>query len=301
MTEGDCFITNLAFNFTCILGMCRVKSIENNMKSIGHTSSLSYHIFYKAVDGFVQNLELDYSNCFSCTNCGVTPRYFVGDGKCIGPLQKKLAGLNISELGAHPDDDLILKQGSKFSDRILLPVKKERDIVCNLVTGNIDMDNFINTSEIQSENGKLIQNLIKFIQSKWPLRIPEIFIRFIADIAKSSSVAGLLQVTSNKPLTILKKFCLEEINVRSPSQHENLSILNAQLPTFWPQLIEICELNKSEFLPESVKLIVLRILKIRRNTFKNSPQRYNEDYFPYQKEGIFKEDQTQFYPNHPLN
>ena len=163
------------------------------------------------------------------------------------------------------------------------------------------MDNFINTSEIQSENGKLIQNLIKFIQSKWPLRIPEIFIRFIADIAKSSSVAGLLQVTSNKPLTILKKFYLEEINVRSPSQHENLSILNAQLPTFWPQLIEICELNKSEFLPESVKLIVLRILKIRRNTFKNSPQRYNEDYFPYQKEGIFKEDQTQFYPNHPLN
>ena len=89
--------------------------------------------------------------------------------------------------------------------------------------------------------------------------------------------------------------------MRSPSQHENLSILNAQLPTFWPQLIEICELNKSEFLPESVKLIVLRILKIRRNTFKNSPQRYNEDYFPYQKEGIFKEDPTQFYPNHPLN
>ena len=73
------------------------------------------------------------------------PKYFVGDGKCIGPLQKKLAGLKLSELSSHPSDDKILEQGSRFSDRILLPDKKKRDMVCELLTGNEDMEHFINS------------------------------------------------------------------------------------------------------------------------------------------------------------
>ena len=277
------------------------KSIKNNLKSIGQISCLSYHVFYKAVDGFVQNLSLDYKECFSYLNCGVDPKYFVGDGKCIGPLQKKLAGLKLSELSSHPNDDKILEQGSRFSDRILLADKKERDIVCELLTGNVDMEHFINSDIIKSENGKSIQELVRYIQLKWPLKIPDVFVKFIADISKSSSVAGLLQVTNHRTLVLLKKFCLEEIDIRSPTQDSKLKYLNSELPTFWPQLVAICELNKSTFLPSSVRKIVLCLIKIRKNTFKKSPQRYQEDYFPYEKEGIYKEDPTQFYPNHPIN
>ena len=253
---------------SCITKYAFFKSIQNNLKSIGQTSYLSYHVFYKAVDGFVQNLSLDYKECFSCLNCGIDPKYFVGDGKCIGPLQKKLAVLNISELSWHPNDSKILEQGSKFSDRILLPDKKERDIVCELLTGNKDMENFISSDVLKSENGKMIQELVLYIQSKWPLKIPHVFVKFIADICKSSSVAGLLQVTNHRTLVLLKKFCLEEIDIRSPAQDSKLKYLNSELQTFWPQLVSICELNNSTFLPPIVKKIVLCFIKIRKKSPK---------------------------------
>ena len=277
------------------------KSIQNNRKSTGSVTSLYYHMWYKAVDGFVLNLSFDYAECFSCTNCGIDPLYFVGDGKCLGPLQKKFTGLNIKELSSHPDDSTVLEQGSKFSERTLLASKKERDLICNLLTGNEEMESFVNSGCIKSENGKMVQDLVRFIQAKWPLKIPEQFITFLADISKSSSIAGLLQVRSSKPLTFLKQFCLEQLDIRSPAESRKLDIINSEIPTFWPQLVSICELNKSKYPPNSVSKIVLRMIKIRRDTFKNTPQRYQEDYFSYEKEGIYKEDQTQFYPNHPLD
>ena len=40
-------------------------------------------------------------------------------------------------------------------------------------------------------------------------------------------------------------------------------------------------------------------LKTKVKTYRQ--KRYQEDYFPYEKEGIYKEDPTQFYPNHPIN
>ena len=163
------------------------------------------------------------------------------------------------------------------------------------------MENFISSDVLKSENGKMIQEFVLYIQSKWPLKIPHVFVKFIADICKSSSVAGLLQVTNHRTLVLLKKFCLEEIDIRSPAQDSKLKYLNSELPTFWPQLVSICELNNSTFLPPIVKKIVLCLIKIRKNTFKKSPQRYKEDYFPYEKEGIYKEDPTQFYPNHPID
>ena len=42
--------------------------------------------------------------------------------------------------------------------------------------------------------------------------------------------------------------------------------------------------------------IILTLLKIRRDTFINGPQRYQEDYMKYDK----KENPTQFYPNQEL-
>ena len=58
----------------------------------------------------------------------------------------------------------------------------------------------------------------------------------------------------------------------------------------------MCIFEKSDFLPKDVANIILTLLKIRRNTFRNGPQRYQEDYIKYDK----KENPTQFYPNHEL-
>ena len=53
------------------------------------------------------------------------------------------------------------------------------------------------------------------------------------------------------------------------------------LPTFWPQLVGICEHEKSKFLPDIVGRIMLSLINIWQKVFKNSPQRYKEDYFQY--------------------
>ena len=66
----------------------------------------------------------------------------------------------------------------------------------------------------------------------------------------------------------------------------------------WPQLVDICNLDNSNFLPPDIAKIVLILLAIRKNTFKNSPQRFAEDYISYESE--FNEDPTQYYPMHKL-
>ena len=135
------------------------------------------------MDGFVFNLQFDLEMAFSCMNCGISPKYFVGDGKCTGPLQRKLEGLNVSELSSHPNDKNVLKQGSKFGDRVFLAEKRERDLVLGLLSGSTDMLSFLSNDDISSENGKLVSNLVRFIQERSPLSIPQPYVRLLADIS----------------------------------------------------------------------------------------------------------------------
>ena len=142
------------------------KTIKMNAVSNGKPCTLTYQNWLKSCDGFVSLLDIDKSQAFSCPTCGIAPKYFVGDGKCVGPLRRKLEGLNINELGCHPDDNTILPQGSQFHKRQFLPEKKERDIVLELVTGSIDMNTFTSNKQIKSNSGKLLQDLVKHINSK---------------------------------------------------------------------------------------------------------------------------------------
>ena len=159
-------------------------------------------------------MDVDKTQAFSCPTCGIDPKFFVGDGKCVGPLRKKLDGLDINELGCHPEDKKIHKQGSKFQDRQFLKEKKERDIVLELVTGSIDMDTFISNNQITSSNGKMLQDLVRHINSKWPLRLPKVYQTFITEICKTSSVVGLLQVNSSEPLKYLHQFSKKSLDIR---------------------------------------------------------------------------------------
>ena len=109
-------------------------------------------------------------------------------------------------------------------------MKKERTEVLNLLSGKSDMNQFIRSSEIKSENGKLIQNLIKFVQEKYPLRILHEYSNFLADVCKPSAVAGYLQVRREKPLILLKKYFKELINLRHCSNISNLSLIEMELP-----------------------------------------------------------------------
>lgn len=101
-----------------------------------------------------------------------------------------MRNLNVSELGCHPDDSTVLPQGSTHQQRVFIPKKSERDIICNLLTGITSMTTFLNDENLSSENALLIKNLVAYIEDKWPLTIPNQYVKFIGECCKGSPVAG---------------------------------------------------------------------------------------------------------------
>ena len=95
------------------------------------------------------------------------------------------------------------------------------------------------------------------------------------DVSKGSPVARYIQVTEKKPLILLRQFCQRDTNLQNGNYQQELFELNSQLPLLWPQIVNICTFEKSDFPPIDVANIILTLLKIRRNTFKNGPQRYH--------------------------
>jgi hypothetical protein len=63
------------------------------------------------------------------------------------------------------------------------------------------MNDFLAKSDIETENGRMVLDIIERISETWGEEIPKEYKRFIANVCKQSSVAGLLQVTSNPLFT----------------------------------------------------------------------------------------------------
>ena len=77
------------------------------------------------------------------------------------------------------------------------------------------MADFLAENALETENGQLVFVLIDRIAASWPEKIPKEYKRLIANICKQTSVAGLLQVTSNTALEYLESFCNATLDVRS--------------------------------------------------------------------------------------
>ena len=277
------------------------KTIADNCKSLGNNFGLNYRTFLQACDGFVENLKFDLKSCFSCTNCGTAPKYFVGDGKAdIAPLQRKMKNRGIKELSPHPEDKNILSQGSKHEDRMFLADKKERDKVCDLLTGSISVEFFCSSVSLTSSNGKLVEKVVTRLSKDFTDVLPQPYQVFLTDACKNSPVAGYIQVTRNRPLVLLRQFCIKQLDARNGHHQEELSELKSQLPSLWKQLVDICVLENSSFLPHDVSAIVLAMLNIRKQTYRGGEERYKDDYISFDKTGIYEENQTQFYPMHRL-
>ena len=104
------YILSMANSGTTVKSFHR--TIEESCLMDGDSFGLDYNTFLKAVDGYQDNLSIDYKAAFTCINCGISPRYFVSDGKIIAPLKRKLKDLNLSEFSPHPEDKQSLEQGS---------------------------------------------------------------------------------------------------------------------------------------------------------------------------------------------
>ena len=85
------------------------------------------------------------------------------------------------------------------------------------------------------------------------------------------------------------------MNVRDAPNSDICSMLNSELPAFWPILVSICKYeNSNDFLPQDVAKLVNQLLDIRRDTFLRATQRYVEDYIKWDKGNT--DHSTQMYP-----
>jgi hypothetical protein len=237
------------------------KSITNNAMFSGISCTLTYKDLHRSICGFMNNLEIDYKKAFSCPTHGNSPAWIVSDGKNLGPLKRRVS--HLKELDRHESDETVLEQSTKFKDRVFLNVKKERMIVCDLVSGGLPMLDFAELSEMTSPNGQLLLDLVRHIVQKFPDEVPACYASFMANISKPTSVRGLLQVLSPEPLEYLEEYCKEVLDVRSHNSQHQLHVLESSLPAIWPDLDEICNIENVVFLPKPVSQIMLRLLKIR--------------------------------------
>ena len=270
-------------------------NISSHSKLMGKKLETEYKNLVTAMDGFVQNIAWNKEEIFSCPQCGISPAYLVGDGKCdLAPLQRRLPK-GVKEFSPHPNDPSpVLKQATKHSDRIFLKEKSERDMIISLVQGKVTVSEILNCKKKKSDNFILIGNLLNRIKDCE--EIPFCYQELLIETSKNTPVAGIFQVTQRKTLKLLRQFCLKEVNFRDGMHHQELKILMSDLPAIFPIIIRICNLEDSDFLPTDINRIILSLLRIRISTFTKSEVRYQEDYIPY--EG--GEDCTQFYPNFPI-
>ena len=237
------------------------KSIKNAALSCGISCTLTYDDLHRSICGFMNNLEIDLKRAFSCPTHGNSPTWIVSDGKNLGPLKRRVE--HLKELDRHETDEKILLQSTKFKNRVFLSSKKERMLVCQLLTDQLSMIDFAEISEVTSSNGLLLIELVRHILDKFPEEMPSCYKHFLANVSKPTSVRGLLQVLTPEPLQYLEQYCKEELNLRINSSQQQLQCIVTSLPAIWPDLDAMCNLENTEFLPKVVSNIILRLLKIR--------------------------------------
>ena len=170
---------------------------------------------------------------------------------------------HLTELDHVDDDDEILNQGSHFKDRVFLSEISERKLVRQLVTGGITAGEFSISPDISSENGCMLKRLVRDINTKYQGQIPKVFVRFLSNISKPTSVAGLLQSTGPAALQYLEDFANETLHLRHRTNKDKLAIVAKELPAFWPMLLGILNEENSNFLNPYLATIVLKLLDIR--------------------------------------
>ena len=268
---------------------------KTSLSDIGLKSSLSYSLFLRAVTGYAQMIKFRKED-FLCPNCGDSPSYIVCDGKTDGPTKRKVE--HLQELDRAEGDDSVLCQGSLFQDRVFLSQRCERQLICRMLTEDISVDEFLESDDISSENGILIATLVGRLSVSWLDELPKPYKRFLANISKYSSVAGFLQVLSMQTLDLLSDFCHRRLDIRSAVNSLKQKQVAEELPALWSNLINILNLENSDYLPEDISGIILKLIDIRKNTFLTAAERSEDDYVEW--EDPEKEHPTQYYPNWPI-
>ena len=110
-------------------------------------------------------------------------------------------------------------------------------MVCSLLTGDLDLEDFCD-ADIESEGGKQVQEVVRRINRRSG-RLSQGYKRFLANVCKETSVAGLLQVTGKEALKVLKRFAQQDLDLSKISNSASLRLLKDEVPPFLEMLEEI--------------------------------------------------------------
>ena len=172
---------------------------------------------------------------------------------------------HLGELDHAEDDEEILSQGSHFRDRVFLSEIVERKLVCSLVTQVITVAEFLVSPDIQTANGVMLSQLVRHIDLRFSGELPKEYARLLPNISKPTSVAGLLQCTEPAALKHLGDFANQTLDLRHRSNSNMLNVVQKELPVFWHMLLDILNLEKTNFMNQLLANIVNKLLSIRYN------------------------------------
>ena len=144
-----------------------------------------------------------------------------------------------------------------------------------MVVGDITIEDLLDI-EFRSEGGALISTLLHRLYNEYG-ELPSVYNRFLQNLSKNTPVSGFLQVTSKEPLKVLKEFCKRKLNLCSVEHLPSIKLLRKELPPLWDMLMNIINIENSNYLPEDVSNIVLKLISIRKNTYKSSANRSSSD------------------------
>ena len=119
---------------------------------------------------------------------------------------------------------------------------------------------------------------------------PALLVIFVTNIS-------FIQVTCEEPLTILKAFCKNHLDLLAKENSALLKTVQHQMPPFWNIISQILKLENKSSLSLQMSAIILRLLEIRDQTFKEAVGRNSDDYIDWDDDwGV---PPLSYYPNHP--
>ena len=110
----------------------------------------------------------------------------------------KVCNIDCTEAELEPkDNDVdVLPRGSKYKDRLFLHKRKERNLVADLLVGDMVIEDFLQCQELNSDNiVKLLIPILRRIHEFSPEHIPKPYHRLLRNVIKQSTVSGYSQDT----------------------------------------------------------------------------------------------------------
>ena len=96
----------------------------------------------------------------------------------------------------------------------------------------------------------------------------------LSEASKNIACGGILQVYDLSVINILRKFCLRETPLQDGNHLKELRLLTAQLPSMWKIINDICIREDTSYPPREVCLLIVSLIRIRNETFRNATQRF---------------------------